>query len=348
MFFIAGGTGFIGSYLVRVLAGGGYNTRCLARNPEKAEICKKIGHEAVIGDITDRESLKGKLDECDVAVHLVGIIEEKGDMTFEQVHVKGTVNFVEEAQNAKVKHIFYQSALGVKGKDELQVTSNELDNLKFKIQNSNQNSSLVTRHSLLSFKYYKTKAEAEEIVATSGIPYTIFRPSLVVGKGDGFTEKLKGLIKLGPFVPIPGSGNAKFQPIYVEDWVKCFLKVFSPPIIPPFARGGWGGGTASRIYEFGGPEHLTYNEIVYQTIEAMGISKPVIHLPMNLVKLSLPFSGITKVIGNLAGKQIPSVTSEQLRLLQSDNICDRDSVEKSFGFTPMTYKEALKKFIANN
>jgi NADH dehydrogenase len=307
MLFIAGGTGFIGGHLVRALAGGGYSTRCLARNPEKAEICKKIGHEAVIGDITDRESLKGKIDGCDIAVHLVGIIEEKGDMTFGRVHVKGTENFVEEAQKAKVKHLFYQSALGA---------------------------------SINSWaKYYKTKAEAEEIVIESGIPYTIFRPSLVIGKGDGFTEKLKGLIKLGPFVPVPGSGNAKFQPIYVEDWVKCFLKIFSDASrITHYA---------SRIYEFGGPEHLTYNEIVSQTMEAMGANKPIIHLPLELIKLSLPFSGITKAIGNLAGKQIPSVTSEQLRLLQSDNICDRNSVERNFGFVPMTYREALKKFIVH-
>jgi NADH dehydrogenase len=315
MFFIAGGTGFIGSHLIRALAEGGYSTRCLARNPEKAEICKKIGHETVIGDITNRESLKGKLNNCDIAVHLVGIIENKGDITFEKVHIEGTENFIEEAQNAKIKYIFYQSALGA-----------STDSWS---------------------KYYKTKAEAEEIVKESGIPYTIFRPSLVIGKGDGFTEKLKELIQLGPFVPVPGNGSAKFQPIYVEDWVKCFMKIFSPPLIPPLVRGGQGGGDGSRIYEFGGPEHLTYNEIISQTMEAMEVNKPIIHLPLELIRLSLPFSGLTKAIGNLAGKQIPSVTSEQLRLLQSDNICDRDSVEKSFGFVPMTYKEALKKFIVH-
>ncbi|MBI3592265.1 MAG: complex I NDUFA9 subunit family protein, partial [Nitrospirae bacterium] len=285
-FFIAGGTGFIGKHLINALSKNGYSVRCLVRNEEKAVVCKKAGFEAAIGDITNRESLKGKFDNCDIVVHLVGIIEEKADMTFENVHVKGTENLIDEAKKAGIRHIFYQSALGAS----------------------------VTAWA----RYFKTKAEAEEIVRASGIPYTIFRPSLVIGNGDGFTEKIKELVTIAPFVPVPGVGNAKFQPIYVKDWVKCFMKIFSDnPPSPPFTKGGMG-----RIYEFGGPEHLTYNEIVIQLMEAMGIHKPIIHVPVGMIKLSLPFSGISRGIGSLFGKKIPSVTSEQLSLLGLDNICD--------------------------
>lgn len=304
-FFIAGGTGFIGKHLINTFSKDVYNVRCLVRTEKKAAVCKKAGFEAAIGDITDRESLKGKLDNCDIVVHLVGIIEEKGDMTFERVHVEGTRNLIDEAKKANVKYIFYQSALG-----------------------ASTNSWA---------KYYKTKAEAEEIVRTSGMPYIIFRPSLVIGRGDAFTEKLKELVRLGPFVPIPGSGNGKFQPIYVEDWVKCFMTLFSNGL--RFTVHG------SRIYEFGGPEHLTYNEIIMQLMEAMQIHKPLVHLPLKLIRLSLPFSGISRGIGSLLGKRIPTVSGEQLRLLQFDNICDKDSVERNFGFIPMTYREALKLFI---
>ncbi len=305
MFFIAGGTGFIGKHLVNAFAAKAYRVRCLVRTEEKARACKSLGFEAGIGDITDRESIRGKLDGCDTVIHLVGIIEEKESMTFEKVHVEGTKNLVDEAQKAGVKHIFYQSALGASATSWA--------------------------------KYYKTKAEAEEIVKASGIAYTIFRPSLVVGEGDGFTEKLKELVHLGHFVPIPGDGSAKLQPIYVEDWVRCFMTLFS--------NGSRFTVHGSRIYEFGGPEHLTYNEIVLQLMEVMGISKPVIHIPIKLIKVSLPFYGISKGIGSLLGKKVPSVTSEQLNLLQLDNICDKDSVEKSFGFAPVKYRDALKLFI---
>ncbi|MDI6801741.1 MAG: NAD(P)H-binding protein [Thermodesulfovibrionales bacterium] len=303
MFFVAGGTGFIGRHLIHEMQRLTFKVRCLVRTPEKAEICKNVGFEAFAGDITNRESLKGAMNNCDVAVHLVGIIEEKGELTFQRVHVEGTANFVDEAKNAGVKHIFYQSALGASAASQA--------------------------------KYYKTKAEAEEIVKSSGISYIIFRPSLVIGNGDGFTEKLIELIRLGPFVPIPGNGNAKFQPLYIEDWLRCFFTVFSD--------GSPGVDFESNIYEFGGTEYLTYNEMVLQLMEAMGVNKPLVHLPLGLVKMSLPFYDISKGIGSLLGKRIPSVTGEQLALLQTDNICGRDSVERLFHFKPVTYSEALSK-----
>jgi NADH dehydrogenase len=301
-FFIAGGTGFIGKHLIDHLSKGDFDVRCLVRTEEKKKICERANFEAVIGDITDVESLSKKLDNCDVVVHLVGIIEEKGKMTFQKVHVEGTKNLINEAKKAKVKYIFYQSALGAS-------------------------------HSSFA-QYYITKAEAEKIVRTSGIPYTIFRPSLVVGKGDGFTEKLKELINIGPFIPIPGDGNAKFQPLFVEDWIKCFISIFSE-----------GLPKSSKIFEFGGPEHLTYNEIIIQLMEAMNVNKPLIHLPLRLIKFSLPFSGIIRRIGSFINKNIPSVTLEQLLLLQQDNICELDSVEKNFGFKPLKFRDALCHFI---
>lgn len=303
-FFIAGGTGFVGRHLIDALRNTTFSARCLVRSEERAKEIKLKGFETVIGDITDRESLKGRLDGCDIVVHLVGIIEEKGDMTFHKIHVKGTFNLVEEAKKANIKHIFYQSALGAS----------------------------ITSWSV----YYKTKAEAEDIVRNSGIPHTIFRPSLIIGKGDGFTERIKELIMLGPFVPIPGEGNARFQPIYIDDWVKCFFKVFSE-----------GSQYLSGIYELGGTEHLTYNEIVIQIMEALGETKPIIHVPLKIIKMGLPISGLASRIGNLIGKKIPHATKEQLLLLQQDNICDLDIIKKNFGFEPIKFREALKRIIKN-
>ncbi|HKN19652.1 MAG TPA: complex I NDUFA9 subunit family protein [Dissulfurispiraceae bacterium] len=305
MFFIAGCTGFIGRHLVSALAAGGMQAVCLARSAAKSEICKKAGFDVVIGDITDRESLKGKLDNCDTVVHLVGIIEEKEGLSFDLVHVNGTENLVNEAKKAKVKHFFYQSALGASPSSWS--------------------------------RYLKTKAEAEEIVRTSGIPYAIFRPSLVVGDGDGFTSKLKDLIASSPVVPVPGDGKAKFQPIYVGDLVKCFIKLFSSASTVVRA--------ASPVYELGGPEHLTYNELLSLLMEATGVRKPIVHVPMEMVKLGLPLSGIFQGIAGMFGKTIPSVTLDQLRLLETDNICETDAVEKHFGFVPVRYEEALRLFI---
>lgn len=303
--FIAGGTGFIGSNLLVALKDKGYKIRCLVRTSGRAALCKQESFKPVIGDITDRESLRGTLEGVDMVVHLVGIIEEKGEMTFEKVHLEGTRNLVDEAQLAGVKHFFYQSALGASPDS--------------------------------SARYYATKAGAEDIVKGSDIPYTIFRPSLVIGDKDSFTGKLKELIGLGPVVVVPGDGKARFQPMYVEDWVKCFLKILSDVARITNHK--------SQMYEFGGPEQLTYNELTAQLMEAMGIKKNIVHMPMFLAKAGVPFMGLSQRLGKAFGRAVPSVTHEQLNLLAKDNVCDIDSIEKNFGFKPLSYKEALKRFI---
>jgi NADH dehydrogenase len=299
--FVTGGTGFIGRYLLFALKQAAYEIRCLARTSGRAAYCRDKGFEASIGNILEGETLKGSLDGVDMVVHLVGIIEDRGDITFERVHVGGTRNIVEEAKRAGVRCFFYQSALG-----------------------ASPNS---------SSRYQRTKAEAEEIVKKSGIPFTIFRPSLIIGEKDGFTEKLMELVRLGPVVAVPGDGNAKSQPMDVNDWVTCFMSVINRP------------DAMGKTYEFGGPEHLTYNEIVSQLMEVMGVKKPVVHMPMSFMRAGVPFVGIAQGLGKFLRKKVPSVTSEQLKLLSMDNVCDTTSVERLFGFRPITFRESLKKFI---
>ncbi|GAB4388352.1 MAG: NAD(P)H-binding protein [Thermodesulfovibrionales bacterium] len=292
MLFIAGSTGFIGKNLLEALREKGLKARCLVRSGEKARAVEEMGFEAALGDITDAESLKGALDGVKTAVHLVGIIAERGGQTFEKVHVEGTRNLVAEAKSAGVGRFFYQSALGA-----------DLGSWA---------------------KYHRTKAEAEEIVKASGIPWTIFRPSLVVGEGDGFTTRIQEMIRLAPVIPVPGDGKARFQPIYVGDWVKCFLKAMDDP------------GAEGRTYELGGPEHITYNEIVKAVSAAMGRSKALFHFPAGLALVGLKF---------LEKTPFSPATVEQLKLLDTDNICQPDAVRKDFGFEPMAFRDALKLFI---
>ncbi len=173
--------------------------------------------------------------------------------------------------------------------------------------------------------YLRTKAEAEEIVNQSGMSCTIFRPSLIIGPWDGFTKKLMEMIRFSPVLPIPGEGKSKFQPVYIRDWIKCLGRVIDQP------------EKFRSTYEIGGPEHLTYTEIVEALASAMGRKKPVFRIPMGLMKISA--SLLATVLSS------PPVTSDQLRLLEMDNICDPGGVEKNFGFRPERYEDALKEFV---
>jgi uncharacterized protein YbjT (DUF2867 family) len=293
MIFIAGATGFVGGHLVDYLRSKGEALRCLVRSEAKARSLAAKGVEVVRGDITDPATIEGTLGPDDFVVHLVGIIEEKNGATFRGLHVGGTKNLVAEAKRAGVRHFFYQSALGA---------------------DPNSWSG-----------YLRTKAEAEECVIESGLSYTIFRPSLIIGPWDGFTRKILDMLKLSPVIPIPGEGRAKFQPIYIKDWLRCIDKVIGDP-----------AAYCSR-FDIGGPEQLTYREIVGMLAESAGMKKTVFNVPMGLMKLSAVF--LETVLSS------PPVTSDQLRLLESDNICDPDAVEKHFGISPMPLREALKEFI---
>ncbi len=165
------------------------------------------------------------------------------------------------------------------------------------------------------------------------MPFTIFKPSLIVGPKDGFTERMKQLLAAGPVVPVPGDGKAKFQPLYIDDWVRCFRQCLEPE----FPR--------NRTFELGGPEQLSYNEILRELMAVLGMDKPIVHMPMGLTRLSLPFMGVVQSLAAALGREIPAVTGELLSLLSVDNICALDSVERAFGFAPIPFSDALRKFL---
>jgi len=294
MIFIAGASGFVGGHLIDFLLSKGHKVKCLARSEKTNRFLAEKGIEVFAGDITRSETLQRALRSDDMVIHLVGIIEEKGDATFQSVHVEGTKNLVAEAKQTNVRHLFYQSALGA----DLNSWSG----------------------------YLRTKAEAEEIVKQSGIPHTIFRPSLIIGPWDGFTKKIMDMLKFSPVIPLPGEGKSKFQPIYIKDWLTCMGRVIDDP------------AKFSGTFNIGGPEHLAYRQIVEALSRAAGYRKPTFSIPMGFMKLS------TSILERFLPS--PPVTSDQLRLLEQDNICDIDSVVRQFGFMPMNLAAALQEFVA--
>jgi len=192
MILVTGGTGFVGSHLIRRMRQDGIPVRAIVRDPDKARALKDIGVDVVKGDVSDTASLEKATIGIERVIHLVGIIQEASGATFQSVHVDGTRNLLEAARKSNVRHFFYQSALG-------------------------------TRPNAKS-EYHKTKWAAEELVRASGISYTILRPSLIYGPGDQFTIRLSQMIRLSPVLPIIGSGRSKVQPIFIDDVTACIVK----------------------------------------------------------------------------------------------------------------------------
>lgn len=190
--FVTGATGFVGQEIVQQLHQTGYSVRMLVRKKPRGETRQSTGAEIHVGNILDAGSLRGALKGIDAVIHLVGIISEVGESSFENVHVRGTRNVVEAAREQEVKRFVHMSALG-------------------------------TRPNAVS-RYHRTKWEAEEIVRGSGLAFTIFRPSLIFGPRDLFVNLFAKMIRFSPIVPILGRRDAKFQPVAIETVAGAFVK----------------------------------------------------------------------------------------------------------------------------
>ncbi len=174
-------------------------------------------------------------------------------------------------------------------------------------------------------EYHKTKWEAEELVRQSGLPFTILRPSLIYGPGDLFTIRLSEMFKLSPVLPVIGSGKSKIQPIYIDDVVSCIQKIVTSDAF------------LNEIYEIGGPEQLTYDELTAQIAGAMGIRRPMLHVPLFFMK---PVARVLETI-----LPSPPVTTQQLIMLQEDNVCSMKDIREVFGIEPVKFTEGLKRFM---
>jgi NADH dehydrogenase len=222
-------------------------------------------------------------------VHLVAVIRESGGQTFEGVIRRGTERVAAAAKLAGVKKLVYVSAIGAQ------------DNP--------------------TYPYLHAKWWAERAVASSGIKYTILRPSIVFGEGDEFINALAGLVRYNPIVPVAGNGKAKFQPIWVEDLVTCTVACLDED-----AHDG-------ETLEVGGPEHLTYDEMLDIVKQTLGKSRLKAHVPLALMR------PLAQVMEWVLPK--PPVTQEQLKMLALDNTTDTDSVMRSFGVQPRRLADSL-------
>ena len=292
MMLITGGTGFVGSHLIKRLIDEGHKVRCVIREgSKKIDRIKGLGAEIVHGDVTDADSLIDACKGIDTIIHLVGIIQEEKGMTFQSIHVDGTRNLVNAAKKNNVRLFYYQSANGA---DKDGKTA-----------------------------YYKTKAEAEEIVKASGMDYIIFRPSLIYGDGDQFVLRLKKIIHDAPVIPIIGSGESLLQPIFIDDLVACLIKAITTPQLK------------NRIFCIAGPEQIRFKDVVIRIADAMGVKRPSFHVPVFLMR---PAAMLMEAI-----LPKPPVTVDQITMIQMDNICDIKDMKEVFNIEPISFNEGLLK-----
>jgi len=287
MILVTGGTGFIGSRLVARLALEGKPVRAAARGVRSSSL--PDGVEAVTADVVTGDGLERAFQGVDRAAHLVAVIVERGPLTFDTVIRGGTERLVKAARAAGVHKVVYLSAIGADPDPH--------------------------------FPYWAAKWGAEQAVIGSGLTYTILRPSIVFGPDDDFFNRLAGLVRRNPIVPIAGDGKTRFQPIWVEDLVTCIIACLEE------------GAHDGQIIEVGGPEHLTYEELLETVRRELGVRRLKVHVPLPVVRM------VAGAMEALLPR--PLVTRQQLAMLAKDNATETDAVLRQFGFAPKRLAEGL-------
>jgi NADH dehydrogenase len=299
---VTGGTGFVGQEVLCELQAARHGPHLLARHPQLPqtdEVALRFDATLHRGDVLDRDSLGGAAEGMDAVIHLVGIISEVGEQTFENVHVRGTQNVISAAQRAGVKRFVHMSALG-------------------------------TRPDAAA-RYHQSKWAAEEIVRRSGLDWTIFRPSIIYGRGDGFVNLFAKIIRRSPVVPIIGHGRTKFQPIAVENVARAFGKSLSEP------------KAIGQTFDLCGPETFTLNEIVETILAATKRRRMKLHLPIGLAKVQAAF--LEFLFGRLLHRA-PPLNRDQVLMLQEDNVGNGRVAEELFGLKRIEFKAAIVNYIS--
>jgi NADH dehydrogenase len=289
--FVTGGTGFVGRAVVQALRASGCAVRCVVRRGSERDLQGLGAIERIEGDIMARQSLEQGMEGCDAVIHLVGIIREQpaARVTFERVHTQGTLNVLQAAAAIGVRRYIHMSALG-------------------------------TRAGARS-RYHQTKWAAEEAVRASTLPWTIFRPSVIYGRGDGFVTLLARMIERLRIVPVIGSGRQRLQPVPVAQVAEAFVRALTLD------------ASVKHTYDIGGPEPVTMLDLIDRVAAAMGRRRPLkVHAPLGLVR------ALTRLLHRFPDYPL---TPDQLLMLEEENTCEPGPFYETFGLVPMPLDTGL-------
>ncbi|MDQ3657772.1 MAG: NAD-dependent epimerase/dehydratase family protein [Chloroflexota bacterium] len=271
---VTGGTGVVGQAVVTDLLKSGHSVRLVCRNAKEdarqwpADSGNQPGVEAWPASISEQAELRGSAEGCDLVLHIAGIVEESPpEVTFENTNVEGTRAVLREAERARVGRFIYVSSLGAEAGES---------------------------------PYHRSKRRAEEIVRNFAGGWIILRPGNVYGPGDEVMSVILTMVRTLPVIPVIGSGDDQFQPIWVED--------LSAAIAACVERTDLHG----RVLELAGTELTSINDLLNKLGEITARAPARLPVPSFLV-------GAGATIAGMLGAKLP-INESQLTMLSEENV----------------------------
>ena len=244
---IFGGSGQIGTHLIRKLTKKNYKVTVVTRSTHQKGIKIKTQGNAgyidiVEANIFDEIKIRKLFSEADICINLVGILYESGKgNTFKNIHSIFPSILAQLCKEFKIQQFIHLSALGI--------------------------------NEAIDSEYAKSKLEGENAIQKNFSLATILRPSIVYSVDDNFTTNFMTLLSRLPFFPLYYNGNTKFIPIHCSDLTDIIYEIIKK-------------GIHSKIIECVGPEEISLKNIIKILLKLIGKNKILLPLPLFLANIS--------------------------------------------------------------
>ncbi|MHA2007648.1 MAG: 7-cyano-7-deazaguanine synthase [Promethearchaeota archaeon] len=290
---ITGANGYLGKHTIKIAVLREWYVIGIVRREEAAKEVEELGAKAVILEDFNRESLEEVIENCRAIIHFRGVVCGPKEI-FDNINIEGMRVVVNAAKEKRVSRIIFISGLGVDQYGKADWATNE---------------------------YFRSKIEAERILQESTIPYTIFRPTYILGPNDELIPDLIDQIGNGT-VLITGSGDIPMQPIFVKDAINGFLAAAEIQ------------GQESNIFDLVGLKTSNMLEIVDLIVNSM-----------RSLGFNVPSPRIQYVSYDNAPDQI-EICKERIDVMRCDVISNGNLAADALGFKLSGLNEAVEAAVA--
>ncbi|MFO7542968.1 MAG: complex I NDUFA9 subunit family protein [Thiobacillus sp.] len=320
---VLGGSGFVGLQLVSLLAARGLKVRVLSHRRERAkELILLPTVEVVEADVHDQHQLIQQFRGMDAVINLVGILHEKkigrvdlpnarrGD--FQKVHIELTRKVIHACGEAGVHRLLHMSALGAD------------PNARSGYQRSKGIAEALVREAGIQHVEHESwYLNGPKFIHGHGLNVTLFRPSVIFGRGDSFLSMFASLLKLFPVLPL-ASANCRFAPVHVDDVARAFADSLDNP------------ATYAQTYELCGPKAYTLRELVRYVGMLIGKKPRIIPLGEMLSYLQ------AFALECMPGKKL--MTRDNHYAMRVDNVCS-GGWPAVFDFAPAALEAVAPEYL---
>lgn len=293
--YLTGGNGYVGRYLVPVLLKKSHTINLLVFGNNLDQYFKTNNINLIRGDIRDKNLLIETVKGCDIIIHLGAIVGSYNLVDNMEINYHGTKNLIDACNIHGIKRFIFISSVSAARKAQ--------------------------------GPYGKSKKLAEDAIISSGLDYTILRPTTIMGRESlGLNRIIKNVNRFNFFIPMVGFGYNTRHPVYILDFVDLIIKSINKKI------------SFKKVYEVGGERVIKFRDLVKLVNKKLGNKdKLIIPIPKQFVYLlALIFERINSTA---------PFTTEHVNALGENTNMNTTMIETDLDFNPINLNEMLNIII---